>query len=75
MLAMFGATIVWGTVQAYLPLFGKEALGLSGPAIGYLLAVQAVFNGLSRVPGGRIGYKRRATGAGCAGWMGGGRVW
>ena len=54
MLAMFGATIVWGTVQAYLPLFGKEALGLSGPAIGYLLAIQAVFNGLSRVPGGRI---------------------
>ncbi|HEY8643150.1 MAG TPA: MFS transporter [Candidatus Dormibacteraeota bacterium] len=53
-LAMFGATIVWGTVQAYLPLFGKEALGLSGPAIGYMLAVQAVFNGLSRVPGGRI---------------------
>jgi MFS family permease len=53
-LAMFGATILWGTVQAYIPLFGKEALGLSGPAIGYLLAIQAVFNGISRVPGGRI---------------------
>lgn len=54
LLAMFGATIVWGTVQAYLPLFGKEALGLTGPTIGYMLAVQAVFNGLSRIPGGRI---------------------
>ena len=53
-LALFGATIVWGSVQAYLPLFGKEALGLGGPAIGYLLAIQAVFNGISRVPGGRI---------------------
>src|SRR5438132_1000767 len=28
-LALFGATLIWGTVQAYLPLFGKEVLGLS----------------------------------------------
>jgi MFS family permease len=61
-IAMFGATIVWGTVQAYLPLFGKEALGLAGPAIGYMLAVQAVFNGISRVPGGRIVDRARRKG-------------
>ncbi len=53
-LALFGATLVWGTVQAYLPLFGKEVLGLSGTAIGLMLAIQAVFNGLARIPGGRI---------------------
>ncbi|MEP7104686.1 MAG: MFS transporter, partial [Chloroflexota bacterium] len=53
-LALFGATLVWGTVQAYLPLFGKEVLGLSGTMIGLMLAIQAVFNGIARVPGGRI---------------------
>jgi len=53
-LALFAATIVWGTVQAYLPLFGKEALLISGQATGYMLAIQAVFNGVSRVPGGRL---------------------
>ena len=53
-LALFGATLVFGTVQAYLPLFGKEVLGLSGTTIGLMLALQAVFNGVARVPGGRI---------------------
>jgi MFS family permease len=52
--ALFASTIVWGTVQAYLPLFAKEVLLLPGAAIGYLLAVQAVANGISRIPGGRI---------------------
>jgi ACS family hexuronate transporter-like MFS transporter len=53
-LALFGATLVWGTVQAYLPIFGKEALGLSGTMIGVMIAIQAVFNGVARIPGGRI---------------------
>jgi MFS family permease len=53
-LALFGATLIWGTVQAYLPIFGKEVLGLSGTMIGVMIAVQAVFNGVARIPGGRI---------------------
>jgi MFS family permease len=47
-------TLVWGTVGAFLPVFGKEALGLPSAEVGYLLALQAVVNGLSRLPGGRL---------------------
>jgi predicted MFS family arabinose efflux permease len=51
---LFGATILFGTVQAYIPLFGREQLGLPAAQIGYMLAIQAIANGASRVPGGRI---------------------
>jgi MFS family permease len=51
---MLGATLLWGTLQAYLPVFGKEQLGLSPEQIGYMIAIQAVANGLARIPGGRI---------------------
>jgi MFS family permease len=51
---MLGATLLWGTVQAYLPVFGKEQLRLSPEQIGYLIALQAMANGLARIPGGRI---------------------
>jgi MFS family permease len=51
---MLGATLVWGTLQAYLPLFGKEQLRLPEAQIGYLIAIQALANGLARIPGGRL---------------------
>ena len=51
---MLGATLLWGTLQAYLPVFGKEQLRLSPEQIGYMIAIQAVANGLARIPGGRI---------------------
>lgn len=51
-LGLLGATLLWGTLQAYIPLFGKEQLRLPEPQIGYMLAIQAVANGLSRIPGG-----------------------
>lgn len=51
---MLGATLLWGTQQAYLPLFAKEQLHLPAAQIGYLLAIQAVANGLARIPGGRL---------------------
>jgi MFS family permease len=35
-------------------VFGREALGLPSAQVGYLLALQAVVNGLSRLPGGRL---------------------
>ena len=46
--------MVWGTLQSYLPIFGKEALALPGSFIGYLLAIQAAANGLSRLAVGRL---------------------
>jgi MFS family permease len=51
---LLGATLVWGTLQAYLPLFDKEQLRLPEAQIGYMIAIQAVANGLARIPGGRL---------------------
>ena len=51
---LVAATIVWGTVGAFLPIFAKESLGLASSQIGLLLAIQAIANGLARVPGGRL---------------------
>ena len=47
-------TLGWGTMGAFLPVFGKEALGLPKEQVGYLLAFQAIVNGVSRLPGGRL---------------------
>jgi MFS family permease len=46
--------IGWGTLGAFLPVFGKEALGLPSSQVGYLLAVQAIVNGTSRPFAGRL---------------------
>ena len=53
-IGLFGATVLWGTSQAFLPLFAQQVLLLPGAAIGFLVAIQAVANGLSRVPSGRL---------------------
>ncbi len=53
-IGLVAATLVMGTVGAYLPVFGREGLGLPSAQVGYLLALQAVVNGLSRLPGGRM---------------------
>ncbi len=53
-IGLIAATLVWGTIGAFLPVFGKEALGLPSSQVGYLLALQAVVNGVSRLPGGRL---------------------
>lgn len=52
--ALFAATLIWGTQQAYLPLFATEQLRLPRSVVGYMVALQAVANGLARVPGGRL---------------------
>jgi MFS family permease len=54
LIGLFAATLVWGTVQGFLPIFGKQQLKLPNSQIGYLIAVQAVANGLARVPGGLV---------------------
>lgn len=51
---LIGVSLTWGTVGAFLPVFGKEVLGLPSAQIGYLLALQAIVNGASRIPAGRI---------------------
>jgi ACS family hexuronate transporter-like MFS transporter len=53
-IGLIAVTLSWGTVGAFLPVFGKEALHLQSSQVGYLLALQAVVNGLSRPPGGRL---------------------
>ncbi len=53
-IGLVSATLVWGTVGAFLPIFGREALALPSSQVGFLLAVQAIANGLARIPGGRL---------------------
>ena len=53
-IGLVSTTLVWGTVAAFLPIFGREALSLPSSQVGFLLALQAVANGLARIPGGRI---------------------
>jgi len=53
-IGLIAVTLSWGTVGAFLPVFGKEALHLPSAQVGYLLALQAVVNGLARPPGGRL---------------------
>ena len=51
---LLGASLIWGTIQAFLPVFGSEALRLPNYLVGYLVAVQAIANGASRPFAGRI---------------------
>jgi MFS family permease len=53
-IGLVAVTLSWGTVGAFLPVFGREALHLPSSQVGYLLALQAVVNGLARPPGGRL---------------------
>ena len=53
-IGLVSATLAWGTVGAFLPIFGREALALPSSQVGFLLAVQAIANGLARIPGGRL---------------------
>src|SRR5438270_6808630 len=51
---LIAMTLTWGTFGAFVPIFAKEALGLPNAQIGYLLAIQAIFNATSRPFAGRI---------------------
>lgn len=53
-IGLIGLTLTWGTISAFLPVFGKEVLRLPNVQVGYLLALQAVVNGASRIPAGRL---------------------
>jgi MFS family permease len=53
-IGLVAATLAWGTIGAFLPIFGKEALRLPSSQVGLMLALQAVANGLSRIPGGML---------------------
>jgi MFS transporter, DHA1 family, multidrug resistance protein len=49
---LIAMTISWGTIGAFLPVFGRETLMLPSSQVGYLLAIQAVVNGGARIPAG-----------------------
>jgi MFS family permease len=51
-IGLVAMTLTWGTIGAFLPVFGKEALQLPSAQVGYLLAMQAIVNGASRLPAG-----------------------
>lgn len=51
---LIALAIGWGTLGGFLPVFGKEALGLPSSQVGYLLALQAIVNGTSRPFAGRL---------------------
>src|SRR4029077_12423413 len=53
-IGLFAMTLTWGTFGAFLPIFGREALGLPSFQVGLLLGLQAVFNAGSRPVAGRI---------------------
>lgn len=71
-LGLVGMTLTWGTIGAFLPIFGREALGLPSSQVGALLALQAVVNGASRIPAGRlvdrVGQRWPIVFAGALGW-------
>jgi predicted MFS family arabinose efflux permease len=46
--------IVWGTFQAYFALFASRGLHMQAVAIGWLVAVASLANGVSRIPAGRL---------------------
>ena len=51
-IGLVAMTISWGTIGAFLAVFGAEALQLPSSQVGYLLALQAVVNGGARLPAG-----------------------
>ncbi|HEX2645647.1 MAG TPA: MFS transporter [Candidatus Dormibacteraeota bacterium] len=71
-IGLIGITLTWGTIGAYLPVFGKEQLKLPEYQVGYLLALQALVNAASRIPAGslvdRVRERWPIIVAGGAGW-------
>jgi len=53
-ISLIAMTLTWGTFNAYVPILGKEQFGLPSAQVGYLLALQAIVNAVSRIPGGRL---------------------
>lgn len=59
-IGLVSMTLVWGTFGAFIPIFAKEGLGLQNAQIGYLLAIQSVFNASSRpIAGGIVDRARK----------------
>jgi DHA1 family multidrug resistance protein-like MFS transporter len=53
-IGLVSMTLAWGTFGAFAPIFAKESLGLPSAQVGYLLAIQSVFNAGSRPVAGRL---------------------
>jgi MFS family permease len=53
-IGLISATLTWGTFGAFAPIFAKESLGLPSAQVGYLLAIQSIFNASSRPIAGTL---------------------
>lgn len=53
-IGLVAMSLTWGTFGAFVPIFAKETLGLPSAQIGYLLAIQSIFNASSRPVAGAI---------------------
>ena len=62
LIGLMAGTMLYGTFSAYIPLFGKEQLGLPATQIGLLIGLVAVSNGLSRIFSGRLVERVRRRG-------------
>ena len=59
-IGLVAMTLCWGTFGAFAAIFAKESLGLPGAQVGYLLAIQSIFNAGSRpIAGGLVDRARR----------------
>jgi MFS family permease len=71
-IALISTTLAWGTFGAFAPIFAREALGLPSAQVGYLLAIQSIFNAGSRpIAGGLVDRTSRRWPivlVGVAGW-------
>lgn len=69
---LISSTLAWGTFQAFAAIFAKESLGLPSAQVGYLLAIQAIFNAGTRpIAGGLVDRAQRPmvlVFAGVVGW-------
>ncbi len=59
-IGLISMTLTWGTFGAFAPIFAKESLGLPSAQVGYLLAIQSIFNASSRpIAGGIVDRAKR----------------
>jgi MFS family permease len=56
---MIAATLLWGTVEAYLPLLATDQLGLPASVVGAVIALQALLNAAARFPAGWLADRLR----------------
>jgi MFS transporter, DHA1 family, multidrug resistance protein len=62
-ITLFSAAMLWGTLEAYLPLLGTEHMGFTNAQVGIIISIQALINGASRIPAGWLVDFTKSPGA------------